>query len=71
LRQVDTALTQVIQRNLFVVEERSKFDFLAHGSSVQELLAFWGKTGKDDNISEKDPAAQRIKEVYNRAEEIR
>ena len=70
LRQADAALTQVIQRGLFVIEERSEFDFLTHGSSAQELLAFWGKASADDNISE-DPAEQRIKEVYSRAEEIR
>jgi hypothetical protein len=70
LRQADAALTQVIQRGLFVIEERSEFDFLTHGSSAQELLAFWGKASADDNISE-DPAEQRIKEVYARVEEIR
>ena len=70
LRQADAALTQVIQRGLFVIEERSEFDFLTHGSSAQKLLAFWGKASADDNISE-DPAEQRIKEVYARVEEIR
>lgn len=70
LRQADAALTQVIQRGLFVIEERSEFDFLTHGSSAQELLAFWGKASADDNSSE-DPAEQRIKEVYARVEEIR
>ena|SRR6185503_13787002 len=66
LRQADAALTQVIQRGLFVIEERSEFDFLTDGSSAQELLAFWGKTS-----TEEDPAEQHIKEVYNRVEEIR
>ena len=66
LRQADAALTQVIQRGLFVIEERSEFDFLTHGSSAQELLAFWGKTS-----TEEDPAEQHIKEVYARVEEIR
>jgi hypothetical protein len=70
LRQADATLTQVIQRGLFVIEERSEFDFLTHGSSAQELLAFWGKASADDDISE-DPADQRIKEVYARVEEIR
>lgn len=70
LRQADAALTQVIQRGLFVIEERSEFDFLTHGSSAQELLAFWGKASADDNSSE-DPAEQRIKKVYARVEEIR
>lgn len=70
LRQADAALTQVIQRGLLVIEERSEFDFLTHGSSTQELLAFWSKTSVDDNISQEDPTDQRIKEVYDRAEEI-
>lgn len=70
LRQADAALTKAIQRSLFVIEERSEFDFLTHGSSAQELLAFWGKTSTVDDISE-DPAEQRIKEVYARVEEIR
>jgi hypothetical protein len=70
LRQADAALTKAIQCSLFVIEERSEFDFLTHGSSAQELLAFWGKTSTVDDISE-DPAEQRIKEVYARVEEIR
>ena len=70
LRQADAALTKAIQRSLFVIEERSEFDFLTHGSSAQELLAFWDKTSTVDDISE-DPAEQRIKEVYARVEEIR
>jgi hypothetical protein len=70
LRQADAALTKAIQRGLLVIEERSEFDFLTHGPSGQELLAFWGKTSTVDDISE-DPAEQRIKEVYARAEEIR
>jgi hypothetical protein len=71
LRKADTVLTQVIQRGLFVVEERRAFDFLYHGSSAQERLAFWRKTSTNDNISEEDPAESRIKEVYDRAEKIR
>jgi len=71
LRQADAALTQVFRRGLFVIEERSKFDFLTHGSSAQELLAFWGKTRADDNNTEEDSAEQHIKQVYNRIEEIR
>ena len=70
MRQADAALTKVIQRGLFVIEEGSEFDFLTHGSSAQDLLAFWGKPNPDDDISE-DPAEQRIKEVYDRAEKIR
>ena len=70
LRQADAALTKAIQRGLFVIEGRSEFDFLTHGSSAQELLAFWSKASADDNISQ-DPAEQRIKEVYARVEEIR
>jgi hypothetical protein len=70
LRQADNALTEIIQRGLFVLEERSEFDFLTHGSSAQELLAFWGKASADDNITEEDPPQQRIKEVYNRVEKI-
>ena len=70
LKQADAALTHVIQRGLLVIEERSEFDFLTHGSSAQELLAFWDKASADDDISE-DLAEQRIKEVYARVEEIR
>jgi hypothetical protein len=71
LRQADAALTQVIRRGLFVIEERSEFDFLTHGSSAQELLAFWSKASADENISEEDPGEQHIKEVYDRVEKVR
>jgi hypothetical protein len=71
LKQVDAALTKVIQHGLVVIEERSEFEFLSHGSSIQEPLAFWGKTSADVNSSEEDPAEQRIKEVNTRIEEIR
>ena len=70
MRQAHAALTNVIQRGMFVIEERSEFDFLTHGSSAQELLTFWGKATADDDISQ-DLAEQRIKEVYARVEEIR
>ena len=70
MRQADAALAKVIQRGLFVIEERREFDFLTHGSSAQELLTFWGKASADDDISQ-DPAEQRIREVYARVEEIR
>lgn len=71
VRQADAALTKVIQRGLFVMEERREFDFMTHGSSAQEMLAFWGKKSINDNISEEDPAESRIKEVYDRVEKIR
>lgn len=71
LKQVDAALTKVIQHGLVVIEERSEFEFLTHGSSIHEPLAFWGKTSADVNSSEEDPAEQRIKEVNTRIEEIR
>ena len=71
MRQADAALTKVIQRGLFVMEERSEFDFLTHGSSAQELLSFWGKTSTNDSISEEDPAESRIREAYDRVEKIR
>ena len=71
LQQADAALTQAIQRGLFVIEGRSEFDFMTHGSSAPELLAHWGKASADDNSPEEDPAEQRINEVYRRIEEIR
>ena len=71
LRQADAALSQVIQRGLFVIEERNEFDFLTHGSSAQELLAFWGKAITDDNNADEDSAEQPIKAVYDRVDKIR
>jgi hypothetical protein len=65
LKQADATLTQVIQRGLLVIEERSEFDFLTHGSSAQELLAFWDKASADDDISE-DLAEQRRNQAGSR-----
>jgi hypothetical protein len=62
LRQADAALTQIIQRGLFAIEERREFDFLTHGSSAPELLTFWSKG---------DAAEQRIQDVYTHFEKIR
>ena len=71
LRRPDAALKQSIQHDLFVIEERSEFEFLTHGSTTQELLAFWGKASAEDDVSEEDLAEQGINEVYDRAENIR
>lgn len=70
MRRADAALAKVIQRGLFVIEERREFDFLTHGSSAQELLTFWGKASADDDISQ-DAAGHRIRAAYARVEEIR
>ena len=71
LRQADAVFKLVMRRGLFFIEETSEFDFLTHGSSAQELLAFWGKTSVDDDNPEEGATEKRISEVYNRVEEIR
>lgn len=49
-----------------------KCETCKRGSTKAQLLyGIWGKTSAHENISQEDPAEQRIKEEYNRAEELR
>lgn len=39
----EQALTEAVQRGLFVVEQTGEFDFLTYASSVDELRAHWNQ----------------------------
>ena len=71
LRQAENALTQVLDRRLFVLERSSEFELITHASSVPELRDFSAKVGAYDD-SPKDHAVEaRVTELYGRVEEIR
>ncbi len=59
LYQAESALQQIVQRRLFVIERSSEFDFLTYGSSITELQDFWS-----------EPAPAREAELYARVEEV-
>jgi len=59
LRQAENALQQIVQRQLFVIERISEFDFLTYGSSIAELQDFWG-----------EPAEAREAELYAQVEKF-
>ena len=71
LRQAENALTQVLDRRLFVIERSSEFELITYASSVPELRDFWAKVGAYDD-SPKDHAVEaRLTELYDGVEEIR
>jgi len=71
LRQAENALTQVLDRRLFVIERSSEFELITYASSVPELRDFWAKVGGYDD-SPKDQAVEaRLTELYDGVEEIR
>ena len=69
-RQAEDALTQVVQRRLFVVERGGEFDFLHYGSSIAELRDYMAKANAYDDRPKDEAVAAREGELYTRVEEI-
>ena len=68
--QAEAAIKQVLDRGLFVIDQKDEFDFLTYGSSVSEVRAYW----EEQNAYEEEPKAQDIlvreEYLYAQVEEI-
>jgi hypothetical protein len=69
LRQVEDALAGVVQRQLFLVERASSFDFLIYATSVAELLAYYDEANAFDESSRDEAREVWMSELASRVEE--
>jgi hypothetical protein len=68
-QQAEIALTQVVQRRLFVVERSKVFDFLIYASSVAELRNFLEEASAFQDSAPDEAAAAAQAELAARLEE--
>ena len=68
--RAETAIEQVLDRGLFVIDQEDEFDFRTYGSSVAEVRAYW----EEQNAYEEEPKAKDIlareEYLYAQVEEI-
>ena len=68
--RAEAAIKQVLDRGLFVIDQKDEFDFRTYGSSVSEVRAYW----EEQNACEEQPKAKDIlareEYLYAQAEEI-
>jgi hypothetical protein len=68
--RAEAAIKQVLDRGLFVIDQKDEFDFRTYGSSVSEVRAYW----EEQNAYEKEPKAKDIlareEYLYEQVEEI-
>ena len=68
--RAEAAIKQVLDRGLFVIDQKDEFDFRTYGSSVSEVRAYW----EEQNAYEEEPKARDIlareEYLYAQAEEI-
>jgi hypothetical protein len=68
--RAEAAIKQVLDRGLFVLDQKDEFDFRTYGSSVAEVRAYW----EEQNAYEEEPKAEDIlareEYLYAQVEEI-
>ena len=68
--RAEAAIKQVLDRGLFVIDQKDEFDFLIYGSSVSEVRAYW----EEQNAYEEEPKTKDIlareEYLYAQVEEI-
>jgi hypothetical protein len=70
LRHAETAITTVVGRGDFVLEERRRFELRTHASSVKELRDHWAVSGAYDPEEKEATLARRQDEMFARAHEV-
>jgi len=68
--RAEAAIKQVLDRGLFVIDQKDEFEFRTYGSSVSEVRAYW----EEQNAYEEEPKAKGIlareEYLYAQVEEI-
>jgi len=68
--RAEAAIKQVLDRRLFVIEQKEESDFRTYGSSVPEVRAYW----EEQNAYEKEPKAKELlareESLYAQVEEM-
>ena len=69
-RLAEEAVSTVVGRNIFVLEERRRFELRTHASSMQELRDHWAVADAYDPPDKEETLALRADEMYARAQEV-
>jgi SAM-dependent methyltransferase len=67
LRQAESAVATVIERGLFVLEERRRFELRTYAASVKELRDHWTLVGAYDPEEPEEALLRLRDEMYARA----
>jgi hypothetical protein len=70
LRQAEDALAGVVQRQLFLVERVSSFDFLIYASSTAELLEYYDEANAFDESSRDEVREVWMSELASKVEVV-
>ena len=70
LVHAETAVSTVLDRGLFALEDRRRFELRAHAASVEELRDYWEVYGAYDPEEKAETVARRQDEMYARAHEV-
>ena len=70
LRDAEAAVATVVGRGLFVLEERRRFEFRIHASSLDELRDHWAVADAYITEEKEETLARRADEMYVRAHEV-
>jgi SAM-dependent methyltransferase len=67
LRQAEAAVATVLDRGVFVLDDRRRFELLTHAASVKELRDHWAFVGAYDPEEPEETLLRRRDEMYARA----
>lgn len=70
LRHAEAAVATAVDRHVFAIEERRRFELRTHASSVQELREYWELYGAYDPEEKEETLARLQDEMYARAHEV-
>ncbi len=66
----EDALTEIVERDLFAVDQRAEFDFLTYASSVRELRDYWEELNAFEDEPKDEALIAREKDLYTQVEKI-
>jgi SAM-dependent methyltransferase len=69
LEHAEAAVATVLERRVFVLEDRRGFALRTHAASVEELRDYWTVAGAYDPEEPEEALARRRDEMYSRARE--
>jgi SAM-dependent methyltransferase len=67
LREADAAVATVLDRGVFVLDDRRGFELRTYAASVKELRDHWALVGAYDPEEPEEPLMRRRDEMYARA----
>lgn len=69
LRQADAAVAEVLDRGVFVLDDRRGFELRTYAASVKELRDHWAFVGAYDPEEPEETLVRRRDEMYARAQD--